>query len=771
MTKLSFAVQIWELGLLSDICFFELIKGIEPSFNVIIISADADEYIPLSSQANATEPNQVPFYKLLVPKIEFDQCCDFNTGNSDSDKQSMKQGFQPTEHKTEPSGLELSECGKTQKSAGLQAHPQSSSLLPSLPLEATENQTTKYSLKVVLKPYHIKHASVVLPSHVVEKFIKQKPKSWMVQVEDRVWHLKVTRTKSQTTLSAGFSAFVKDNSLKAGDTCIFEIVEESSATMKLGLEAGANDGPFIRVISSSPILYPYQISGWWTSPNTHRALACCINCEKESEGAVSAMKSTGLGGQGCKEFTSDTPHFFKIILDDADRCEKLRIPKQFVKRFGSDISSPVFLKVPSGAVWRVELQTCADDTWLHNGWPEFATHYSLGYGSLTVFRYEGNCHFHVIIFDRSASEIAYPYRRTHGRVHNNGDSQDPKMEDDVSVEILDDIPPSKKTRVRSPSPSSQPNKMLRSTSNIRPPEINSRKVKYDIPEPEFNAKQIVKHPQVEVWRRKPTLGQKKKAEALLRASSFKSKNPFFVVVMQPSYIIGKCRLFIPTDFWRNYFPKHNGESIRCICDGKTWSVVYSGGVSPKLGGGWKKFVKENDLKVGDVCVFELISKTKITFNVAIFHRAQDGKIGQSPAKGRSGTAQKCHIPNVAPRKQALKPTETARAPQIFTSFKSENPFFAVTIHPSYVLSNVTVSYSFMKEHIEQNAKNVKLQVGDRLWLVKLLRHSQYKKAALSSGWQIFVRENSVVVGEVCVFELINREDAVLRVHIFRKSAV
>ncbi|GLU19961.1 hypothetical protein SLE2022_361810 [Rubroshorea leprosula] len=218
-----------------DICYFELIKGIEPSFNVIIISADADEYIPLSSQANATEPNQVPFYKLLVPKIEFDQCCDFNTGNSDSDKQSMKQGFQPTEHKTEPSGLELSECEKTQKSAGLQAHPQSSSLLPSLPLEATENQTTKYSLKVVLKPYHIKHASVVLPSHVVEKFIKQKPKGWMVQVEDRVWHLKVIRTKSQTTLSAGFSAFVKDNSLKAGDTCIFEIVEESSATMKVSI--------------------------------------------------------------------------------------------------------------------------------------------------------------------------------------------------------------------------------------------------------------------------------------------------------------------------------------------------------------------------------------------------------------------------------------------------------------------------------------------------------------------------------------------------------
>ncbi|GKU93618.1 hypothetical protein SLEP1_g7195 [Rubroshorea leprosula] len=461
------------------------------------------------------------------------------------------------------------------------------------------------------------------------------------------------------------------------------------------------------------------------------------------------MKSPGLGDLGCMEFTSHTPHFFKIILDDTGRCEKLRIPEKFAKRYGSDILSPVFLKVPSGAVWEVELKMCDDDTWLWNGWSEFAKHYSLGYGSFLVFRYEGNCHFHVIIFDKTALEIAYPCVRTHVKVPNptNGGFQDLMMEDDISVEILDEVPPSKKTRVRSASPSSQPRRMTRSTSNLRSPDIKPSRVKYEIQEPEFDAKRSGKHPQkMEVCRRKPTLGHKEREKALLRASSFNSKHPFFAVVMQPSYIYDKCRM--------------------------TWSVVCSREKKPKLLCGWKEFAQGNNLEVGDVCVFEMINQTKITFSVAIFRNVQDAKIGQAPVgcSEMSSPAQKCCIPDVPTRKRALVPTEKARDPPRVTSFKSENPSFTVTIQPSYVHSDVNVPCFFVEEHVKQNVEDVKLQIGDRLWPVKLLRSSRYRKTKLTSGWGTFVTQNSVKVGEVCMFELINREEAVLKVHIFRKSA-
>ncbi|GLT37271.1 hypothetical protein SLA2020_116010 [Shorea laevis] len=479
------------------------------------------------------------------------------------------------------------------------------------------------------------------------------------------------------------------------------------------------------------------------------------------------MKSPGLGDPGCMEFTSHTPHFFKIILDDTGRCEKLRIPKEFAKRYGSDISSPVFLKVPSGAVWEVELKMCDDDTWLCNGWSEFAKHYSLGYGSFLVFRYEGNCHFHVIIFDKTALEIAYPCIRTHVRVPNptDGGFQDLMMEDDISVEILDDVPPSKKTRVRSASPSSQPRRMTRSTSNLRSLDIKSSRVKYEIQEPEFDAKRSGKHPQqMEVCRRKPTLGHEEREKALLRASSFNSKHPFFAVVMQPSYIYDKCRMCLPVNFFRKYFPKHNNDAILCICNGKTWSVVCSREMKPKLLRGWKEFAQGNNLEVGDVCVFEMINQTKITFSVAIFRSVQEAKIGQSPGKQVLFEKVPFYL------KRALVPTEKARDPQRVTSFKSENPFFRVTIQPSYVHSDVGVPCFFIEEHVKQNVEAVKLQIGDRLWPVKLYRSSRYRKTKLSSGWGTFVTENSIKVGEVCMFELINREEAVLKVHIFRKSA-
>ena len=60
---------------------------------------------------------------------------------------------------------------------------------------------------------------------------------------------------------------------------------------------------------------------------------------------------------------------------------------------------------------------------------------------MLVLRYEGNSHFYVLIFDVSATEIDYSFDEK---------LQVPKMEDiesdDNSVEILDGLRPSRKTK-------------------------------------------------------------------------------------------------------------------------------------------------------------------------------------------------------------------------------------------------------------------------------------------------------------------------------------
>ncbi|XP_039066664.1 B3 domain-containing transcription factor VRN1-like [Hibiscus syriacus] len=90
-------------------------------------------------------------------------------------------------------------------------------------------------------------------------------------------------------------------------------------------------------------------------------------------------------------------HFFKVVLEDAARSGKLGIPAKFARDYGDSLSNPVFIKVPSGKIWELELVKCGGKMWFRNGWLNFAKHYSVEPGHFLVLRYEGGSHFHVII--------------------------------------------------------------------------------------------------------------------------------------------------------------------------------------------------------------------------------------------------------------------------------------------------------------------------------------------------------------------------------------
>ncbi|KAM7510274.1 hypothetical protein LguiB_009149 [Lonicera macranthoides] len=111
----------------------------------------------------------------------------------------------------------------------------------------------------------------------------------------------------------------------------------------------------------------------------------------------------------------NTPHFFKFIHPLILRDGRLRIPQKFLGKYGKDLSEHVYLKVPNGNLWKVELKNSNGEVWLQNGWKEFAGHYSVDLCYILVFRYEGNSHFLVLIFDMSALEIEYPPPPTTGQ--------------------------------------------------------------------------------------------------------------------------------------------------------------------------------------------------------------------------------------------------------------------------------------------------------------------------------------------------------------------
>ena len=83
--------------------------------------------------------------------------------------------------------------------------------------------------------------------------------------------------------------------------------------------------------------------------------------------------------------------------------------------------------------------------------------------------------------------------------------------------------------------------------------------------------------------------------------------------------------------------------------------------------------------------------------------------------------------------------------------------------------NYLLRKAFTKDYTEGSILTVQRQVVDRLWPMKLYIYEQSvgSSCVVFASWSAFARENTLQVGDVCVFELIMRDDVVLKVHIFR----
>ncbi|XP_065871972.1 B3 domain-containing protein REM9-like [Euphorbia lathyris] len=233
--------------------------------------------------------------------------------------------------------------------------------------------------------------------------------------------------------------------------------------------------------------------------------------------------------------------------------------------------------------------------------------------------------------------------------------------------------------------------------------------------------------------------------------------------MQPSHVGGKYRLDIPSSFSKKYIKKRRGNVILNSIDEKTWSVEYA---DKKLNGikvltvvsrGWRKFVEDNHLDVGDVCVFELINHNATEFQVVICREKQDVKRNQ-PIGNKQPLNHK-EVPN-------FKAINDIRD---LNKFTTSNPYFKATLLPSYLEHHhINVPVSFVAKCKKQSIEKLLLKVGNKVWPVKFKSYPLKPKFRLSGGFTAFVKDNSLQVGDVCVFKLINGDTLLLNVTIFRK---
>ncbi|XP_027190004.1 putative B3 domain-containing protein Os03g0621600 isoform X1 [Cicer arietinum] len=141
-------------------------------------------------------------------------------------------------------------------------------------------------------------------------------------------------------------------------------------------------------------------------------------------------------GSSVEKEVRESKHFKKAILPSPFHANKIRIPDEFIKRFGNELNNVATIMVPDGRVWEIGLENCDEDVFFCNNWREFSEYYSIEYGCYLTFKYKGNSKFSVVIFDATSVEICYPFKDA------NEEPNTKCLSDDSVVEINDatDLP-------------------------------------------------------------------------------------------------------------------------------------------------------------------------------------------------------------------------------------------------------------------------------------------------------------------------------------------
>ncbi|XP_022897097.1 B3 domain-containing protein At3g18960-like [Olea europaea var. sylvestris] len=272
--------------------------------------------------------------------------------------------------------------------------------------------------------------------------------------------------------------------------------------------------------------------------------------------------------------------FFKVILPSTTIQHKLRLPNTFVEAYKHELSNVVELTDRIGGIWLVRLEEEEEILWLDRGWDKFFQDQSIEHGYFVLFKYRGNSSFKVHIFDMTATEVHHPlcnsrnFGQTSYRPRNSLPEREEQSDDD-SVTIPDSVPTELLAR---PLRSVAPNGHV----------VRSRR----------DEKRSCRG-------RKRNLGKK----AIHNTGTNLLTYPSFTVKMKPN-LTPRWVLYVPAQFARDHLPNFPGHIELHDSDGKRWpvSVNMRHGLVRYLC--WATFAKAKKIKVGDVCVFELIHVNK-----------------------------------------------------------------------------------------------------------------------------------------------------------------
>ncbi|PIN16088.1 hypothetical protein CDL12_11265 [Handroanthus impetiginosus] len=515
------------------------------------------------------------------------------------------------------------------------------------------------------------------------------------------------------------------------------------------------------------------------------------------------------------------PHF--LLGFDPSLCsDRLNIPCNFVKHMEGRVSGTALLTGPSGNNWYVDLIHVESGLFLNDGWADFVRDHFLEQGDSMVFRYDGDLYFTVQIFDRSMCEKEAAFTAESSQDLSKYDSNMVKKRDRERSALLDSIIEGVPKKMRCCQMQSE--SMCNDHENGR--NVTDAEEWMQQTNGNNNFKNavtvalplsIVPHdsPDPSVRNRTTKLDMLLSAsEAERIARSFTSSFPNFLKVMKRFNISGSYTLNVPYQFATEHLPKCKVKIVLRNIKGESWTVnsipTTKVQTSHTFCGGWLSFVRDNNIDIGDICIFELVRKFEL--HVRILRVGKEGIDGHDGEAAQGGRNNGCTTTNKTSRRKSKKMSESAdsikgsaicsqsnnsiaeleihkrfgppdkqgsqtkgcvsmkSAPEEKIAaqyFVSSYPHFVrvmkkFNISGSYTLK---IPYQFSMEHMPNCKTEIVLRnLNGQCWTVNSIPTIKVQTLhTFCGGWMAFVRDNDIQMGDICIFELVGKCE--MRVHI------
>ncbi|KAM3223914.1 hypothetical protein ACQJBY_057360 [Aegilops geniculata] len=465
---------------------------------------------------------------------------------------------------------------------------------------------------------------MIIPKECVRCLKGEIPGEINLETRNRdSYTIKVANYEEKHVLREGWAQFVENFHLQLGDSLLFRYSGDSLFSIVMFDKLGREKASSVLV---DP--FPPQVQGRHNEIGSARKMnALCETCEIWDE-------------HHYMNLDDEKKYFLMRMMGDFQ--DKMIIQKEFVQRFKGEIPGEIELETKNKCRYIIKvIKNQEEQLVLAEGCGSFAQKFSLGMGDrIILFRYNGNSRFSVIILDQlgreKASSVVNPHPPRALERHTNGaEAVSQHLSDgpvDCSPPLMLMPPPAhfdvqhqpQAMLMQPPLNHSSFSKSLAgegdgsfsSHDHVRSPLGFKRAVGKN---PTSSQKRQKKDGYITTDKTKVISAQEQQVKDMVQTiRSRRSGITIFVALIGKANVRPAFSLTVPITYGDEHFG--DGKVICFQLGEKKWNASFSGSRNDyRIERGWSKFVTDNCLEIGDICLFEPLSNQGSTMEVHIIH--------------------------------------------------------------------------------------------------------------------------------------------------------